>query len=281
MSEGLDSSLTCGIRGHVRVREGRGGGTEIHHDCVGGGEESRQCLAGDEESARQIHGEHLIPQVQRGLVGVPTTQYPGGVDQYVQSPESRNRLTHNLDDGTLVTDIDDEGVEAILRRSMFCRFPGVRQPLLGDVGSDHAATFGEQPQRGGLPDSRSCAGDENTTTFETIHCCVPFTKTSWLAFQARWRRHSQLTREKLQVREMRSTATGVALRNLGEAMLAEVANVRRIRPVRPRLFRSRQDRTGGGRSPYAHVGKSLRRIGPCAVHGRKRENSGVWTSQAR
>ena len=77
-----------------------------------------------EESARQIHGEHLIPQVQRGLVGVPTTQYPGGVDQYVQSPESRNRLTHNLDDGTLVTDIDDEGVEAILRRSMFLPISG-------------------------------------------------------------------------------------------------------------------------------------------------------------
>lgn len=79
---------------------------------------------------------------------------------------------------------------------------------------------------------------------------------------------------------MRSTATGVALRNLGEAKLAEVANVRRIRPVRPRLFRSRQDQRGGGRSPYAPGGMSLRRIGPCAVHGRKREYSGVWTSQA-
>lgn len=102
-------------------------------------------------------------------MGVLGAQDAGGVDEYVEPAEGADRGGHTLLDGVLVGYVEERGGEPVF--VTLCGRPvgGGLQAGLVDVHGVDPAALGEDAVDGGLADAGATAGDEDATSFVTVH----------------------------------------------------------------------------------------------------------------
>lgn len=102
-------------------------------------------------------------------MGVRGAQDARGVDEYVESAEGAGRDGHALPDRGLAGYVEERGGEAGLVARGGGLLGGGLQAGLVDVHRVDPAALGEDAVDGGAADAGAAAGDEDTTSFVTVH----------------------------------------------------------------------------------------------------------------